>query len=124
MAEAIQWQTKGKWLSEWVTHHITAGILQSRQTERGQPQADNNYAVGTGNLYTLPALPADATFGDPYTNRTERSTEVFAYDHMAWSPTFSTWMGLRHSRIGRDSVRTDGSRATSYTCLLYTSRCV
>lgn len=115
VAEAIQWQTKGKWVSEWATHHITAGILQSRQTERGQPQADNNYAVGTGNIYTLPALPADATFGDPYTNRTERSTEVFAYDHMAWSPTFSTWMGLRHSRIGRDSVRTDGSRATSYT---------
>ena len=115
VAEALQWQTKGKWVTEWATHHLTAGVLRSRQTERGRPQADNNSAVGTGNLYTLPALPADATFGDPYTNRTERSTEVFVYDHMAWSSAFSTWVGVRHSRIGRDSVRTDGSRATSYT---------
>lgn len=114
VAEAVQLQTQGKWVSSWATHRLTAGILRSRQTESGQPQADNNNAVGTGNLYTLPALPADATFADPYTLRNERSTEVFAYDHVAWSPTFSTWLGMRHSRIERDSVRTNGSRATSY----------
>lgn len=114
VTEAVQLQTQGKWVSDWATHHLTAGVLQSRQTERGQPQADNNAAVGTGNLYTLPALPADPTFTDPYTQRTERSTEVFVYDHMAWSDAFSTWLGVRHSRIGRDSIRTDGSRATSY----------
>lgn len=115
VAEAIQWQTTGKWTLGGATHHITAGVLQSRQTERGQLQADNNAAVGTGNMYALPALPADPTFGDPYTQRSERSTEVFAFDHIAWSPAFSTWAGVRHSRIARDSVRSDGSRATSYT---------
>jgi iron complex outermembrane receptor protein len=60
-------------------------------------------------------LPPDPTFGDPYTNRTERSTEFFAYDAIQWSPAFQTWLGLRHTRLHRESVRTDGSRATAYT---------
>jgi iron complex outermembrane receptor protein len=93
---------------------LTVGVLQQRQTDNGQAQADNNAAVGTGNIYTLPSLPADATFADPYTNRNDRSTEWFAYDRVAWTSTISTWAGLRHSRLDRQSVRTDGSRATSY----------
>lgn len=112
--EALQWHIKGSVQATGATHHVKAGVLSTRYSEVGQPQADNNNAVGTGNIYTLPALPADATFADPYTNRTERSTEWFAFDRMEWSPALSTWVGLRHSRIERDSVRTDGSRATSY----------
>lgn len=112
--DALQWQIKGALQLAGATHHVQAGVLRTRYTERGQAQADNNAAVGTGNIYALPALPADATFSDPYTQRTEHSTEWFGYDRVEWSPTFSTWLGLRHSRIERDSVRTDGSRATSY----------
>lgn len=113
--QSLQWQVKGSVQAAGATHHLNAGVLRTRYTENGQPQADNNAAVGTGNIYTLPALPADASYFDPYTNRQERSTEWFGYDRMVWSPTFSTWAGLRHSRVERDSVRTDGSRATSYT---------
>ncbi|MBL8370088.1 MAG: TonB-dependent siderophore receptor [Burkholderiaceae bacterium] len=98
-----------------VRHHLSFGVLASRFIDRGEPQADNNSAVGTGNLFTLPVLPPDPTFGDPYTNRTERSTEFFAYDAIQWSPAFQTWLGLRHTRLHRESVRTDGSRATAYT---------
>ena len=112
--QALQLQAKGKLQVAGVTHQLTFGLLRQRQTDSGQPQADNNAAVGTGNIGALPALPADATFGDPYTNRTDRSTELFAYDRVEWSSQFSTWFGLRHSRLNRDSVRTDGSRATSY----------
>lgn len=114
VTEALQWQTRGKLSTAWATHHLTAGIQRNRYTERGNPQADNNDAVGTGNLYSLPALPANATFRDPYTNRSERSTELFVYDHIAWTSALSTWVGLRHSRLERDSIRTDGTRATSY----------
>ncbi len=112
--QSLQWQIKGSVQAGGATHHLNAGVLGTRYTETGQPQADNNAAVGTGNIYTLPQLPADAAYFDPYTNRKDRSTEWFGYDRMVWSPTFSTWAGLRHSRIARDSVRTDGSRATSY----------
>lgn len=113
-AHALKWQVKGNVETGGVTHHLSAGVLQTRYTDRGQAQADNNAAVGTGNIHTLPALPADATFADPYTNRKERSTEWFAFDRMAWGDEFSTWVGVRHSRISRDSVRTDGTRATAY----------
>ena len=112
--DALQLHASGSVQAVGATHHLKVGLLRSRYTERGQPQADNNAAVGTGNLTTLPALPADATFSDPYTLRTERSTEVFAFDRMEWSPALSTWMGLRHSHLDRDSIRTDGARATAY----------
>jgi iron complex outermembrane receptor protein len=97
-----------------VKHHLSFGVQASRFKERGEPQADNNWAVGTGNLLTLPALPQDATFGDPYVNRTERSTEFFAFDAIQWTPALQTWLGLRHTRLHRESIRTDGSRATAY----------
>jgi iron complex outermembrane receptor protein len=95
-------------------HNLSFGLQSTRFKERGEPQADNNAAVGTGNIFTLPALPPAATFADPYTNRTERSTEFFAYDAIQWTTAFQTWIGLRHTRLERESVRTDGSRATAY----------
>lgn len=103
-----------------VRHHLSFGLLASRFTDRGDPQADNNWAVGTGNLFTLPALPPDPTFSDPYTQRSERSTEFFVYDAIQWSAGFQTWLGLRHTRLHRESVRTDGSRATAYDRTLST----
>ncbi len=112
--QAAEWRIKGQTQLGSTRHHLQAGVMHSRYTERGQPQADNNASVGTGNIYTLPALPPDATFADPYTLRNERSTEWFAYDRIEWNRQLSTWVGLRHSRIDRDSIRTDGSRATAY----------
>jgi iron complex outermembrane receptor protein len=97
-----------------VRHQVGMGVLISRYTERGEPQADNNSAVGTANIFTLPTLPPDATFSDPYTNRTERSTELFVQDAIQWAPGLHTWLGLRHSQIDRATVRSDGSRPTQY----------
>lgn len=95
-----------------IKHQLRFGLQRSRHSDLGQPQADNNAAVGTGNLFSRPDLPADPSYFDPYTNLRERSTEIFAYDAIEWTPALSTWLGLRHTRLSRDSVRTDGSRAT------------
>lgn len=97
-----------------IKHNLSFGVLASRFKERGEPQADNNWAVGTGNMFTLPALPQDPTFGDPYTQRTERSTEFFAFDAIQWTSAVQTWAGLRHSRLHRESIRSDASRGTTY----------
>jgi iron complex outermembrane receptor protein len=97
-----------------VRHNLSFGLQGTRYTETGEPQADNNMAVGTGNLFTLPELPQDPTFQDPYTTRTERSTEFFAFDAIQWTSAFQTWLGVRHSILHRESVRTDGSQATAY----------
>lgn len=112
--QALQIQAKGH--AQWggVSHHLTVGVLRQRQTDTGQEQADNNAPVGTGNVNTLPPMPADPTFADPYTLRNDHSTEWFAYDRVQWTPVLSTWMGVRHSRLDRRNVRTDGSRSTSY----------
>ena len=112
--QALQWQIKGALKAVGATHHISAGVIKSRYSETGQPQVDNYPGVGTGNIHTLPPLPSDTNFTDPYTNRSERSTEWFVHDRTEWSEQFSTWVGLRHSHLRRASIRTDGSRATDY----------
>jgi iron complex outermembrane recepter protein len=109
---ALQVAVKGELKTGAVQHQLRFGVQANRHTDLGQPQADNNAAVGTGNLYTRPDLPADPSYFDPYSNLRERSTEFFAYDAIEWTPGVQTWLGLRHTRLNRHSVRTDGSRAT------------
>jgi iron complex outermembrane receptor protein len=112
--QAAQWRVNGRLQAAGQTHQISAGVLTSRFNGRGQPQADNNDPVGTGNLFTLPLFDPLAQYTDPYTNRTERSTEFFATDVIRWNEQLQTWVGLRHTRLDRASVRTDASRATDY----------
>lgn len=110
------WQLQARGNVRWagLQHQLTVGVLKQHQTDQGQPQADNNAAVGTGNIYTLPVLPPAPYFGDPYTERNDRSSEWYAYNTTTLSPELTAWTGLRHSRLARRSVRTDGSRATAY----------
>jgi len=112
---AAQWRINGQLTTGTLQHQVSAGVVTSRFTDRGQPQADNNASVGLGNIYTLPPFAPLAEFTDPYTNRTERSTEFFFTDVIRWNAQLQTWLGLRHTRLDRASVRTDGSRATTYT---------
>lgn len=111
---AAQWRINGKLSTGAVQHQVSAGVVTSRFTDRGQPQADNNAPVGTGNIFTLPPFAPLADYTDPYTLRTERSTEFFATDVIRWNTQLQTWLGLRHTRLNRASVRTDGTRATDY----------
>ncbi len=112
--QAAQWKLNGQFNTGALQHRLTTGVLVSRFTLRGQPQADNNAAAGTGNIITLPGFAPVPVFGDPFTNRTERSTELFVTDVIRWNEAWQTWLGLRHTRIDRQSIRTDGSRATDY----------
>ncbi|MFO1279671.1 MAG: TonB-dependent siderophore receptor [Burkholderiaceae bacterium] len=103
-----------------VRHNLNFGVLGTRYRETGEPQADNNAAVGTGNIFTLPALPEAPIFQDPYITRTERGVEFFAFDAIQWTESFQTWLGLRHSRLRRESAATDGSQSTGYDRLINT----
>jgi iron complex outermembrane receptor protein len=49
------------------------------------------------------------------TNRDERSLELSAQDAIHWNDRFTTWLGLRNTGLQRDSVRTNGSRPTTYS---------
>jgi iron complex outermembrane receptor protein len=112
---AAQWRINGHWQTGGLSHQVSAGVLSSRYKERGQPQADNNATVGTGHLFGLPSFDPRPLYTDPYTQRSERSTELFATDAIRWNEQLKTWVGLRHTRLERASERTDGSRATDYS---------
>jgi iron complex outermembrane receptor protein len=101
---------RGQWLG--LAHRFSAGVLFTRHEARFNRQA-YNYA-GSGSIDSSIQLPADPTLTDENTQRDERSTEWRLQNAITLSPRWSLWAGLRHTRLQRDSVRTDGSRATSY----------
>ncbi|WP_457394148.1 TonB-dependent siderophore receptor [Roseateles sp. P5_E1] len=94
-------------------HDLTVGGLSSQFKSRFQRQA-YNYA-GTGNVDGSAVTPAAPDLTGENTNRDERSNELYLRDRVALSADTSAWLGLRHTRLHRESVRTDGSRATDYS---------
>ena len=94
-------------------HELTVGGLTSRFKSRFQRQA-YNYA-GPGSIDGSAVTPAAPDLTDENTNRDERSNELYLRDRVALSADTSVWLGLRHTRLHRESVRTDGSRPTDYS---------
>lgn len=99
-------------------HHLAIGLLHSRFEARFQRQAYN--FVGTGTIDGRARVPADPSLTDENTLRNERSTEWFVQDRIELNPSLQAWLGLRHTRLERSSVRTDGSRPTRYSQTLST----
>ena len=108
---------KGKVRTGAVAHELSFGLLSGRVRNRVEPQAFN--WVGVGNIDGTALVPTDPT-GYPSTNRDERSLEFSAQDAIHWNDRFTTWLGVRHTRLRRDAVLTDGSDATSYAQRLTT----
>ncbi len=94
-------------------HELTIGGLSSQFKSRFQRQA-YNYA-GTGNINGTAVTPAAPDLTDENTNRDERSNELYLRDRVALTADTTAWLGLRHTRLHRQSVRTDGSRRTDYS---------
>jgi iron complex outermembrane receptor protein len=103
---------KGNVMTGSVKHELGFGLLASRVRNRFQDQAYNY--VGTGNIWATAIVPPDPTLTDANTNRDERSTELTVQDAIRWNSRFTTWLGVRHTRLDRDSIRTDGTRPTGY----------
>ena len=111
-SEALDLSLAGKLMTGDITHHINIGVLLSRFNSRFQKQAYN--WAGNGKIDGTGTGNADPSLTDENTNRDERSSEFYLRDAMQLSADWQAWAGLRHTRLDRDSVRTDGSRATSY----------
>ncbi|MBN8754841.1 MULTISPECIES: TonB-dependent siderophore receptor [Variovorax] len=103
---------KGNVTTGSVKHELGFGLLQSRVRNRFQDQA-YNYA-GTGNIWGTAMVPANPDATTPQTNRDERSTELSVQDAIRWNDRFTTWLGVRHTRLDRSSIGNDGSNPTSY----------
>ncbi len=109
---ALDLSASGRLRAAGLTQHVSVGVLSTRQTIRLGRQAYN--WVGTGTIDGLSSTPSDPALTDENTNRSERSTEWRFQDRVELRSGTSLWLGLRHSSIHRDSVRTDGSRSTQY----------
>jgi iron complex outermembrane receptor protein len=111
--DALELAFNAKLKSDIVEQNINIGVQGSRVRNRFQPLAFN--FVGTGNVQGTAVTPADPSLTDQNTNRDERSTELFARDAIKFNAPLTAWLGLRHTRLSRDSVRTDATEPTSYT---------
>jgi iron complex outermembrane receptor protein len=111
-SDALEIAMHGDMDAGGMQHSLSLGVLQSRVTHRFERQAYNG--VGTGTVDGGTVVPANPTLNEENTNRDERSTEVFVRDAIRINEHLTTWLGLRHTRLHRQSVRTDGSRDTNY----------
>lgn len=59
-------------------------------------------------------MPSNPTPYDTNTQRDDGSTEWHLQDAVTLNPQWSLRAGLRHTRLQRESVRTDGLQATRY----------
>ncbi|MFT3956335.1 MAG: TonB-dependent receptor [Piscinibacter sp.] len=112
---ALDLTLSGTLRSGTIEHALSLGVLHSRVTNRFGLQT---FAFsGTGNVDgSVRDLPANPTPNDANTNRDERSTELSLRDAIAFDERNTLWLGARHTRLKRASVRTDPAdrRATDY----------
>lgn len=94
-------------------HDLTVGGLTSRFKSRFQRQAYN--WAGTGHVDGSAVTAPQPDLTDENTNRDERSNELYLRDRVDLGAGTQAWLGLRHTRLHRESVRTDGSRPTGYS---------
>lgn len=111
-SRAVDVSASGRMQWAGINHHMGFGVLTTRYAADFNRQAYNY--VGSGSVDGSARLGSDPALTDENTNRQESSTEWRVQDRIQLNSTTSLWAGLRHSRLQRNSVRTDGSRATQY----------
>jgi iron complex outermembrane recepter protein len=113
--DALDLSLQGRLRTGTAEHALTAGVLHSRVKNRFQDQTFAFSGVGKvdGSVRNLPASPAP---NDANTNRDEHSTELSLRDAIAFDERSTLWLGVRHTRLHRQSVRTDplDPRPTDY----------
>ncbi len=112
-SQALDLYVTGRAALAGMAHRFNAGVLSTRFDSRFGRQAYNY--VGSGSIDGLARVPADPSLTDENTDRNERSTELHLQDMVGLTEKTRLWIGLRNSRLQRDSVLTNGSRATAYS---------
>lgn len=111
-SKALRLSLQGQLATGQVSHALTVGLMSSGIRERYQRQAFN--FVGVGNVNGTATVPANPTQGDEATNRDSSNVQAFVSEAMSFGK-WKTWLGLSMNYLERKSVRTDGSRETSYS---------
>jgi iron complex outermembrane receptor protein len=110
---ALDLRLDGRATTGSIGHELSAGVLRTRSRDRFNRLAYN--LSGTGFIDGSAITPAAPELTQENPNRDERSTEAYLRDRVALAAEWTLWAGLRHTRLERESVLTDGSEATAYT---------
>ena len=115
--DALRLSADGRVAAAGLVHRLAFAVLETRREVRLQPRLDDATVVGTGSVdgrRVVPSRNLDGLGTLPSTNLDERSTELSVRDHVALGPRWDVWAGLRHTRLRRESVLTDGTDALAY----------
>ena len=93
-------------------HQWSVGLLQSRVKNRFGAQSFD--FAGTGNVDGTLGTPPNDPRSSPNTDRDERSSELFVRDMVKLNEHLGLWLGLRHTRLKRSSITTDGNNPTGF----------
>ncbi len=113
MQEALKLALKGQVRAAGLTHDVGLGVQTSRVRQRFQTAVYKG--VGSGLVDGSVQNPTNATPDYKNTNRNERAVELSLHDAIRWTEQFTTWIGLRHTRLNRDSIRTDNTEYSTYS---------
>jgi len=109
-SDALQTELSAQMRLAGLRHDVGVSVMRSRLLDRLSDKQAYNWA-GTGNIDGTSDSPqAQPTPGELNTNRSEYTTEIALKDRIELSSDTALWLGLRHTRLHRASVRTDGSR--------------
>ena len=112
-SDAADLSLQGRVRTGGLEHTLTTGMLHSRFKARFQPQAFN--FAGSGNVEGTATTAAAPEATSPSIDRSERSTEFYLRDALRLNEQTSLWLGLRHTRLQRHTVTTEGADAQTYS---------
>ncbi len=101
-SDAADLSLQGRASTGGLMHQFNVGLLFSRYATRFGRQA-YNWVGNTASITQHENFAADPALTDDSTNRRERSLEVHLQDQVSISQNLSAWLGLRHTRLHRDS---------------------
>ncbi len=111
--DVIDVRAEGRLATGPLAHTLTFGGLHSSVRIRTQAQVFNlvdQQGNIDGSAVTAPAPDPKS----PGTDRDERSNELYARDAVRLDARTTAWLGLRHTRIDRATVQTDGTSRIAY----------
>ncbi len=94
-----------------IRHSLTFGLLRSRHDT--DLNTGTYTSVGTGNISGVFTVGSSDSPDYANTLRSERSTELSVVDALSHDGPWRAWVGMRHTKLQRDTALTDGSASAS-----------
>lgn len=109
--DALQTELSGQTMLGGLKNDVAVSVMRYRMTLNTQPYAYNptNASGSVFVPFATNIIPQDLI---PNTNRSEYYTELALKDKVTLDAKNTLWMGLRHTRMDRSSVNTDGTEPT------------